>query len=170
VRAAVGENYPVLVKLNGSDNLDGGLELDDAVAVARMLDEEGIDAIEVSGGTPASGSGVPVRQGIDSREQEAYNLPLAVRIKQAVDCPVMVVGGLRSHEVVEGIIRREEADYAAMSRPFIREPDLPLRWEKGDEGRARCISCNGCFKPGLKEGGIYCVVNRIERESSSLPL
>ncbi len=170
VRAAVGEDYPVLVKLNGSDNLAGGLEPDDAVAVARMLDEEGIDAIEVSGGTPASGKGVPVRQGIESRDQEAYNLPLAARIKQAVDCPVMVVGGLRSYDVADGIIRREEADYVAMARPFIREPSLPLRWEKGDEGRARCISCNGCFKPGLKEGGIYCVVNRIERESSALSL
>ena len=165
VRKAVGPDYPVLVKLNGSDNLDGGLALDDAVVAAKLLDEEGIDAIEVSGGTPASGAMTPVRQGIDSREQEAYNLPLAYRIKNAVSCPVMVVGGLRSFELIEGIIRREEADYVALSRPLIREPALPKRWQAGDEQKARCISCNGCFKPGLKEGGIYCVVEKIERES-----
>lgn len=165
VRKAVGKDFPVLVKLNGADNLSGALELDDAVYAAKVLDEEGVDAIEVSGGTPASGSETPVRQGIESREQEAYNLPLAYRIKNAVSCPIAVVGGLRTLEVVEGIIRREEADYISMARPFIREPRLAMRWQDGDEGRARCISCNGCFKPGLKEGGIYCVVDKIEWES-----
>lgn len=170
VRKAVGSGFPVLVKLNGDDNLAGGLSLDDAITAARALDEEGIDAIEVSGGTPASGDRTPVRQGIDSREKEAYNLPLAYRIKQAVSCPVMVVGGLRSFEIIEGIIRREEADYVSMARPFIREPALVRRWEAGDESHASCISCNGCFKPGLKSGGIYCVVDRIEQESKRVSL
>lgn len=170
VRGAVGNDFPVLAKLNGSDNLEGGLTLDDAVVAARYLDEEGIDALEVSGGTPASGGESPVRQGIDSRDREAYNLPQAYRIKNAVGCPVMVVGGLRSFELVDGIIRREEADFAAFSRPLIREPDLPRRWEEGNEVHARCISCNGCFKPGLKEGGIYCVVDRIERENKGMSL
>ncbi len=170
VRGAVGKEYPVLVKLNGSDNLPGGLTLDDALVAARLLDEEGVDAIEVSAGTPASGDQTPVRQGIDKREQEAYNLPLAYRVKGTVSCPVMVVGGLRSFEVAEGIIRREEADYVSFARPFIREPHLALRWREGNEVHARCISCNGCFKPGLKEGGIYCVVDKIERESRGASL
>lgn len=170
VRSAVGDEFPVLVKLNGADNVEGGLELGDAIHAARALDEEGIDAIEVSGGTPAAGDQTPVRQGIVSKEQEAYNLSLASRIKNVVGCPVMVVGGLRSLEVIEGIIRREEADFAAMARPFIREPHLASRWREGDEARARCISCNGCFKPGLKGKGIYCVVDEIERESRETSL
>ena len=165
VRSAVGKDFPVLVKLNGADNLAGGLDPDDALFAARALDEEGVDAIEVSGGTPASGEQTPVRQGIERREQEAYNLPLAARIKNGVGCPVMVVGGFRTFEIVEGVIRRNEADYVSLARPLIREPRLPRRWSEGDEARARCISCNGCFKPGLKEGGIYCVVDKIERES-----
>ena len=165
VRQTAGKDFPLLVKLNGSDNLEGGFTIDDAVEVARMLDEEGVDAIEVSCGTPASGDRTPVRQGVERRELEAYNLPQAVRIKNVVSCPVMVVGGFRTFEVVEGVIRRGEADYVSMARPFIREPRLPRRWAEGDEARARCISCNGCFKPGLKEGGIYCVVDKIERES-----
>ena len=165
VRSAVGKDFPVLAKLNGADNLPGGLESDEALQAARALDEEGIDAIEVSGGTPASGDQTPVRQGIERREQEAYNLPLAARIKNGVGCPVMVVGGFRTFEIVEGVIRRDEADYVALARPLIREPLLPRRWAEGNEAKARCISCNGCFKPGLKEGGIYCVVDKIEREA-----
>jgi 2,4-dienoyl-CoA reductase-like NADH-dependent reductase (Old Yellow Enzyme family) len=164
VRGAVGNDFPVLVKLNGADNLEGGLEPDDAVHAAKALDEAGIDAIEVSAGTPSSGDRSPVRVGITSREQEAYNLPLAAMINKLVKCPVMTVGGIRSFEIADEIIRREEADYIAMSRPFIREPDLALRWQSGNLERARCISCNGCFKPGLKEGGIYCVVEKIEHD------
>lgn len=170
VRTSVGETWPVLVKLNGSDNLEGGFQIDEAVEVARTLDEEGVDAIEVSGGTPASGVATPVRTGIDSREREAYNLPFAVRIRNAVGCPVISVGGYRSFELVEGVVRRGEVDFVSMSRPFIREPNLPRRWAEGNETHARCISCNGCFKPGLKEGGIYCVVDRIEQENRSLTL
>jgi len=170
VRQAVGKDFPVMAKLNGSDNLDGGLDIDDALIASRMLDEEGVDAIEVSGGTPASGDRTPVRQGIDRREHEAYNLPLAARVKGVVSCPVMVVGGFRTFEIVEGVIHRDEADYVSLARPLIREPHLPRRWQAGDEVHARCISCNGCFKPGLKEGGIYCVVDKIERESRGTSL
>jgi 2,4-dienoyl-CoA reductase-like NADH-dependent reductase (Old Yellow Enzyme family) len=170
VRSAVGNEFPLLVKLNGADNLEGGLDVDDALYAAKALDEEGVDALEISSGTPASGALSPVRQGIETREQEAYNLSLAYRIKGAVSCPVMVVGGLRTFELAAGIVRREEADYIALARPFIREPHLARRWQEGDEARARCISCNGCFKPGLKEGGIYCIVDKIERESRGMSL
>jgi hypothetical protein len=48
----------------------------------------------------------------------------------------------------------------SMSGPFIREPGLANRWLQGDRKPAKCISCNGCFKPGLEEGGIYCVVEK----------
>lgn len=166
VRSTVGSDFPVLIKMNVSDNLEGGLEPKDALNAARQLDKEGIDAIEVSAGTPASGDLTPIRLGIERKEQEAYNLQLACRIKAEVVCPVMVVGGIRSIEVAEDIIERGDADYIALSRPFIREPDLALRWQGEDRSRSKCISCNGCFKPGLKEGGIYCVIDRIERENS----
>jgi 2,4-dienoyl-CoA reductase-like NADH-dependent reductase (Old Yellow Enzyme family) len=165
VRSSVGSDFPVLAKLNLADNLADGLNLEDALEAARAIDQEGIDAIEVSAGTPASGDNTPIRLGIQTKEQEAYNLPLATRLKQTVGCPVMVVGGIRSIEIAEGILQSGDSDYIALARPLIREPHLPLRWLEGNRERATCISCNGCFKPGLKEGGIYCVIDRIENES-----
>jgi 2,4-dienoyl-CoA reductase-like NADH-dependent reductase (Old Yellow Enzyme family) len=159
VRSAVGDAYPVMIKLNGSDNLAGGLEPGSAVHAARLLDKAGIDAIEVSGGTAASGDKGPVRGKINRPEVEAYNLPTAREIKKAVSCPVMVVGGFRSYEVVEDAIINE-VDYVSISRPLIREPGLPARWQSGDRAKARCISCSRCFLGGLKEGGIYCVTER----------
>lgn len=167
IREAVGNGYPVLIKLNASDNLEGGLGIDDALYAARKLSEAGIDAIEVSTGTSASGEQSPARTKIDSPEKEAYNVGTARRIKEAVSCPVMVVGGFRSYHIVEKALRDYELDYISMARPFIREPDLALRWEQGDTSPAKCISCNGCFKPGMKEGGIYCVVEAKERRKRS---
>jgi len=169
VRDVTGSDFPVLVKLNGSDFLDGGLEPEDAVTVARRLAELGVDGIEVSGGTSASGKQSPVRTKIDSREKEGYHRALAGRIKAAVSCPVAVVGGFRSFDLVESALAGE-ADYVSLSRPLIREPDLPRRWEGGDRSPARCISCNGCFRPGIKEGGIYCVVEKLESEGEGKSL
>ncbi len=166
VRDAVGGAYPVMIKLTGADNLEGGLVVEDAVEAARRLDEAGIDAIEVSCGTSASGEEGPVRTKINKPEREAYILPLARRIKAAVSCPVMSVGGYRSFETVERAIR-DEVDYVSFSRPLIREPELPLRWQDGDRYAARCISCNKCFGPGIKEGGIYCVVEKKEQEQAA---
>jgi 2,4-dienoyl-CoA reductase-like NADH-dependent reductase (Old Yellow Enzyme family) len=160
VRSTVGNDFPVLVKLNGADNLEGGLGPADALYAAMALDKEGIDAIEVSAGTPASGDLSPVRPGSVAGKQEAFNLSLAGVIKKSVRCPVATVGGIRSIEVAEEIIRKGEADYISLCRPFIREPGLAKRWQSGDRAPATCISCNGCFKPGLNEGGIYCVVDR----------
>jgi len=163
VRSAVGSNFPVMIKLNGSDNLAGGLTPEDAVAAATALDKMGIDCIETSGGPPASGDLSPIRTKINSPEKEGYNLSLARTIKAEVNCPVMTVGGFRSFEVADTAVR-ESVDYISMARPFIREPGLANRWKAGDTLPARCISCNKCFTPGLKEGGIYCVVEKKEQE------
>jgi 2,4-dienoyl-CoA reductase-like NADH-dependent reductase (Old Yellow Enzyme family) len=167
VRKTVGLDYPVLIKLNAADNLDGGLQIDDAVYAAEKLSAAGIDAIEISAGTPASGNENPSRVQINKPEKEAYNLNLSRRIKEAVSCPIMVVGGFRSYEVAEKAVRDDGMDYISMARPLIREPGLPNRWLQGDRRPAECISCNSCFKPGLEEGGIYCVIAKKEREKAA---
>lgn len=158
VREEVGPDYPVTIKLTAGDNLEGGFPLEEALEVARTLDAKGIDAIEVSAGTPASGKLGPVRTGVDTESDEAYNADAAKVIKKAVSVPIMTVGGLRSLPVVDALRQSDGIDFFSFARPVIREPGLVARWERGDTGRATCISCNGCFKPGLKEGGIYCVV------------
>lgn len=168
VRNTVGQKFPVIAKLNGSDFMTDGLTGDEALFAARALDREGIDAIEVSGGTPGSGENTPVRKKIETREQEAYHLSLARTIKAAVKCPVMVVGGFRSYDIARDAVEQNDIDYISLARPFVREPGLVQRWQKGDLSRARCISCNGCYRPGLREGGIYCIVERAEQKKQGL--
>ena len=165
VREAVGVDFPVTIKLTAADNLPEGFTVEDAVKVAQKLDSLGIDAIEVSSGSAASGAESPVRQGIDTPADEAYNAPFARRIKEAVAAPVMVVGGLRSLSVMKRLLENSDADLFSLSRPLIREPALIRHWQQNEDHRATCISCNGCFRPGLKEGGIDCVVERIEEKN-----
>ncbi len=167
VRSAVGTTFPVIAKLNGSDFSPQGLTAEDGVCAARALDAAGIDAIEVSGGTPASGENTPVRKTIQTREQEAYHLQLAKVIKSSVKCPVMVVGGFRSYDIAKAAVEKDETDYVSLARPFVREPGLVQRWQEGDTARSRCISCNGCYRPGLREGGIYCIVEKAERQKAT---
>lgn len=167
VRGKVGPDYPVMIKLNASDNLEGGLELSDGIRVAKVYSQIGIDNIEVSAGTSASGEKSPAREKINTPAKEAYNLSEALKIKEVVGCSVMVVGGIRSFDTAKEAIEQHELDFVSLSRPLIREPDLPARWVGGDHAKAKCVSCNECFLPGIKEGGIYCVVEKKLKEKQA---
>ncbi|MEJ2717677.1 MAG: NADH:flavin oxidoreductase [Deltaproteobacteria bacterium] len=167
VRAAVGDDFPVLIKLSGADFAEGGLVPQESREIARRLADDGIDAIEVSGGTPASPANMgPLRTKIRTEEDEAYFADLAAAIKEKVDVPVITVGGIRSLTTIDRILREKQADYVAMSRPFIREPHLLNRWKSGDRERAACISCGGCFETGMKGVGISCKVVRERGEEA----
>jgi 2,4-dienoyl-CoA reductase-like NADH-dependent reductase (Old Yellow Enzyme family) len=158
VRAGVGPDFPVMIKLNANDFLQGSTTEEDACHLASALAGEGVDAIEVSGGTPGSGKLGAARPDIEGPDDEAYFLPQAEAIRRAVpELPLMLVGGLRSLGVMERVLAAGAADYFSMSRPLIREPDLPARWQRGDHRRADCISCLGCFGPARKGEGIRCV-------------
>ncbi len=163
-RSEVGDDYPLIIKLSATDHLEGGLGIDDAIWYARRLEELGIDAVEVSAGTAGSGDRVPVRKGISRPDKEAYNAEYARLVRASVSIPVILVGGLRTLGVIEGLLRDGAADLFALSRPLIREPGLVDLWKKDPDHRATCISCNKCFRPGLREGGIYCVIDRMQEE------
>jgi 2,4-dienoyl-CoA reductase-like NADH-dependent reductase (Old Yellow Enzyme family) len=165
-REAVGADFPVMIKLNSADNLEGGLDLRDAIRTAGALVAEGLDHIEVSGGTAASGGETPVRTKIDAPDKEAYHLDNARAIRDAVDCAVGLVGGMRSPDVCERAVGEGFAT-VSFARPLIREPDLVGRWQQGDLRPATCISCNGCFGPATKGEGIYCVVDKEEHEDAT---
>lgn len=145
VRRQVGDDYPVLVKLNTDDCLEGGITIEDVSEIAIRLERLGIDAIEISGGMAESKVGT-IRAGIDSRAKEAYFLPYAKRLKKVVSVPLLLVGGIRSLEVADEILDRGWADFISLSRPLIREPNLPNEWKNGRTEKAACISCGKCSK------------------------
>jgi len=143
IREQVGEDYPVLIKLNLDDCIPKGIPLSEALTVATTLADLGVAAIEVSGGMVDSERGA-ARKGITPGQQEAYFRSMAREVIRAVDCPVILVGGLKSPSVINDVLESGDADLVALGRPLIREPRLPLEWLDGRDTPADCISCNRC--------------------------
>jgi len=162
VREAVGESYPVLIKLNCRDFAEKGLSLEESLQVGRMLADAGLDAIELSGGLLTGGRLSPSRPGIKYEEEEAYFREEARYFKNALDIPIILVGGMRSCQVAERLVTEGTADYISMSRPLIREPFLINRWKSGDLSRAKCKSDNLCFKTAMAGNGVYCEMKNSE--------
>jgi 2,4-dienoyl-CoA reductase-like NADH-dependent reductase (Old Yellow Enzyme family) len=161
VREAVGDDYPVLVKLNADDLLEGGVVEEDMLRVGEMLAKAGIDAIEISSGTIFSlGLGDFDNSFSKINFDEAYIQDSAKHLKERVDVPVMMVGGIRSYEVAESLVIDGVTDYVSLCRPLIREPGLANRWMSGDTSKAKCVSDNACFGPALEGKGLYCVHNK----------
>jgi 2,4-dienoyl-CoA reductase-like NADH-dependent reductase (Old Yellow Enzyme family) len=165
VRRAVGPDYPVTARLGIADAVDGGLALTDGLGIAARLAALGLDALEVTYGVmtsyrenirPYAGTGRwrAIADGMLHRSfsepvPEAYYRPFARAAKGAVDIPLILVGGLRSTQMMDEVIRSGDADFLAMARPFVREPDLVNKIAAGRRGPVACVSCNVCF---LHEG------------------
>jgi 2,4-dienoyl-CoA reductase-like NADH-dependent reductase (Old Yellow Enzyme family) len=149
-RRFAGPGYPLMIKMNFDDFIDGGLDKDEAVRVAKIIAQAGIDCIEVSGGTQAEGGKHISVKGINKEEKEAYFRSYAEALKEHVSIPVILVGGLRTPSVMEKLIEDGVADLVSMCRPFIREPQLIKRWKDGDLAKAKCISCNKCLENWIK--------------------
>lgn len=132
----------VMTKINCNDFMAGGLRPEDSLVICQMLANAGIEAIEVSGnGTSVAG----IRAGVN----EAYFKDFAITLANTVNIPVILVGGHRSIENMEQILNEGKIEFLSLSRPLVREPNLPLRWQNGDTSPAKCISCNMCYQtPG----------------------
>jgi 2,4-dienoyl-CoA reductase-like NADH-dependent reductase (Old Yellow Enzyme family) len=159
IRSAVGSDYPVMIKINSEDYLEGGFSVPEMLQVAAMLEAEGIDAIEVSGGTHLSPAEYSFsrKTGIVPENKELYFEQAARLYRDKIKVPLMLVGGIRSYSIAERVIDEGLADYVSLCRPLIREPHLIRRWQSGDTAKAACISCNECFTPVRSGQALYCV-------------
>lgn len=167
VRQAVGAGYPVLIKLNGRDFIEGGLEPEESVEAAVRMEQAGLDAIELSSGMTKFSRFGSARTKISSQAKEAYNQEEARVFRRRLKIPLILVGGIRSLPVAERLVAEGACDFISMSRPLIREPDLVNRWQSGDRRKAACTSDNLCFGPARSGEGLYCVTAARKRTAAS---
>ncbi|HSR33766.1 MAG TPA: NADH:flavin oxidoreductase [Anaerolineae bacterium] len=154
VRGQVGPDFPVFVKLGMMDNLElvpDGLTPEDGVRIVSRLADLGLDGVEISGAY-TGGARFNVRMGVGSKIPEAYFRHLARRAKAATCLPVILVGGMRSRAVMDDVLVTGDADLISLSRPLIRETDLPNRLRSGEASLAACISGGRCWPQGLGQG------------------
>ena len=166
IKEQCGADYPVMIKINSEDFIDYGLAQEDCLTVCAILEENGIDAIEFSGGVMESRKGFqPIRKGDPQPEDKPYYFEAAKKYKRKIKVPLILVGGVRYYDNAEELLAGKVCDYLSFSRPLIREPELMKRWRSGDTSRAKCISCNLCMRPVMTGKGLYCVVDeRLKKE------
>ena len=158
IRQKAGEDFPVLIKIGVQDGFSGGLEFSEGKLAAKYLAESGFDALEISQGLRGqSYQETEFRTKINNLDREAYFRNWCRQIKNEVEVPVMMVGGLRTFNLMEEIIQNKEADFISLCRPLIREPGIINDWKTGDRHTAKCISCNECFESLTRGNTLECV-------------
>ena len=135
VRAAVGPDFPVALKLNSDDFRKGGFTHQDCLQVVEWLNHESLDLLEVSGGTyeqprligavGRSADAVPMRE--STRAREAYFLDYAAAIRKVARMPLMVTGGFRTRAGIEAALASGDCDVIGLGRPLCWQPDFPSR-------------------------------------------
>ena len=161
VRAAVGTGLPVTARLSVEDSVPGGLQREESLQRARLLADHGIDGFETTFGVMRSYSEnirpyvavsrsqalrqLLVQRWWNAEGREAYYRPFARDVRMAAQVPVILVGGVRTTGTMTDVLASGDADFLAMARPFIREPDLVRKLEAGRTGGVECVSCNICL-------------------------
>jgi 2,4-dienoyl-CoA reductase-like NADH-dependent reductase (Old Yellow Enzyme family) len=183
VRDAAGRGVAVTAKLNMEDGVRGGLEVDESIAVAKMLQDDGaLDALELTGGSSLLNPMYLFRGDVPRKEvgaamptalrlgfklvgrryfreypfREAFFLPNARRFREALDMPLILLGGINTLETInEGLAGGFE--FVAMARALLREPDLVRRMQSGVAFEATCVHCNKCIPTIYR--GTHCALD-----------
>jgi 2,4-dienoyl-CoA reductase-like NADH-dependent reductase (Old Yellow Enzyme family) len=158
IKDATGDQFLLLVKINSEDMLPGGFSVEEMLQVCIYLEKVGVDAIEISGGTIAALVTGDINNSFSPATRDpVYYREAAEIYKEKIKVPLILVGGIRSFETADELVKTGTADYISLCRPLIREPDLIKRWKAGDLRPSECISDSACFQPGMEGKGVYCV-------------
>jgi 2,4-dienoyl-CoA reductase-like NADH-dependent reductase (Old Yellow Enzyme family) len=138
IRAKVGSGFPVAVKLNSSDFQKGGFSFDECLQVIEWLNEEGIDFLEISGGSYEQPRMMNI-EGLEpaeerresTRKREAYFLQFAEEAARVAKMPLMATGGFRSRKAMDEALTSGAVDLIGIARPMCVEPDICARLLSG---------------------------------------
>ncbi|MBQ9068578.1 MAG: FAD-dependent oxidoreductase, partial [Eggerthellaceae bacterium] len=180
-RKLVGDRFPIMYRISAEEyTIPEGVTLDQACKFAKMLEDEGVDAIHVSAGT--WDSRYQYYEGIKSGEfaPEDYDtsigigcqawippyftprgivMPLAAEVKKHVSVPIVTVNSV-SPELGEAALAAGEADFVAFGRQTFADPDLPRKViENRPEDIRRCLRCNECHSSLVAPFGVQCSIN-----------
>ncbi len=160
IRAAVGKNFPIEVRISGSERTEGGYDLATGVEIAKALDGK-VDLIHVSAGTQqVEYSCVKMHPGPFEKDMENRNL--AAEIKKHVKTPVCSVGAYNFPEQMEDALASGDADCIALGRALVADPFLPKKIIEGREQDIRpCLRCSDCMSSMIAFRGMRCAVNPI---------
>ena len=162
IRKEVGDTFPVGIKLNSADFMKGGFTEEESMQVVQALSENGIDLIEISGGTYESPSMMgdkdkqaPVKESTIKRE--AYFMDYMEKVRKLVNTPLVVTGGFRSAQAMNEALNTSATDFIGIARTMAVDPDFPNKlMENSDHGMPLIVPTTG--KPALDKIGMVGLV------------
>ncbi|WP_322936713.1 oxidoreductase [Nocardioides bizhenqiangii] len=157
IRGEVGSDFPITLRISGYERVAAGRPVHDTAAIAPLLVQGGVDAFHVSGGVIDR----LVTGMVNAADAgDGLNVGAAAAVKEAVDVPVIAVGRLHDPILAEAVLADGRADFVAMGRPLLADPDLPRRLAHGEPERVRrCISCENCIDTLEEKLATECAVN-----------
>lgn len=156
IKERLGNDYPVLVRINGADFMPGGLTLDESCVLSRLLQDAGADCIDVSAGS----YGAISYDIAPASMPPGFTVYLAEAIKKVVRVPVIAVGRINTPALAESILKEGRADLVAIGRGLIADPEFPKKAREGriDEIRM-CTACRECLDKIFGKMKTVCSVN-----------
>lgn len=157
VRKVVGDDFPIIFRMNINDHVEGGIEVPEAIVMAKLLEEAGVDALHCSQGMFASKETIIPPSFISVMK---YSEEVAA-VKASVNVPVIAVGRFTDVHMAESMLRDGKADYVAMARASLADPDLPKKAKEGHhEEIIQCIGCDqGCTGETAAGNPVNCLAN-----------
>lgn len=158
VRDTVGSDTPIMARISASEQVEGGLGIEDAIDLARFLEKEGTDAVHVASGTNCDS---PPWYFQHMRLPADQNLDWAASVRQAVNIPVIVAGRMGDPLKIRRALQEEKIDGVALGRPLLADPDFPRKMkENRDQEIIQCGAClQGCLARAKSGEGLACIVN-----------
>ena len=155
IKERAGQDFPVIVRINMYDDMEGGVAPDEVVRQAELMQSAGADAINISSGLEYwTTSTIPCYL-----FPEGPMLPMAERVKEAVSIPVIAAGKI-SVELADRLIDQGRSDFVAWGRPLLADPELPNKVRQGRNHEVwECIYCNNCLNIDLELYPGQCSVN-----------
>jgi len=129
VRSVVGASFPIGIKINSSDQLEGGLTQEDALEAIGILDKTSIDLIELSGGSYFPGA----ISSSDSSTKGPYFIDFAKKAKHLTNIPLVVTGGFKTRGQSLNALASNSADFVGLARALVLAPELPNDWLSGTD-------------------------------------
>lgn len=169
IRAEVGPEFPILFRFSGREYLEGGREIEEARALARRLEEMGVDALHISAGISMRAESYTWMNPPASFSPGAF-IEDARAIREAVRIPVIGVGKIRDPRFAESLLAEGKADFIGLGRTLIADPEWPRKAREGREREIRrCISCNRCLRIMYRRT-IRCAVNARAGQEGAFPI
>ena len=157
-REAVGPAFPIMVRYSANEFVQGGREMEECVELAKVLEANGVDAIDISASQPSAY--LMTTPPYCLPEGKGLLLPYSAAIKKAVKVPVFTAIGLRDPEQIEEILESGQADLIHLGRPQLADPDYANKMMQGKGDTIRhCLSCEFCLDTLDDDRPIACAVN-----------